>query len=72
MSGKEGRKERRIIEKKKGSIFSDVSASVKLGWLMFMWNFHGHFGLYANVKLNSMLGGSDWLGFFFLQISNYL
>lgn len=32
---------------------------------MFMWNFHGHFGLYAKVKLNSMLGGSDWLGLFF-------
>lgn len=64
------------MEKKKGGIFSDVSASVKLGWLMFMWNFYHHFVLYSNVKSNSMLGMlgcSDWLGFlfFFLQISNF-
>lgn len=53
------------MEKKKGGIFSDVSASVKLGWLMFMWNFYHHFVLYANVKPNSMLGCNDGLGLFF-------
>lgn len=60
-----GKKRRSVgLWRGKRGIFSDVSASVKLGWLTFMWNFHSHFVLYANVKSHSMLCGTDWLAFF--------
>lgn len=38
----------RIMENSKGGIFNDIS--VKFDWLIFMWIFHGNFGLQANVK----------------------